>query len=227
MIFGFKDKKAAFYFAAKRTIDVVGAFVLLIVFSPILLITSLLIAITSPGPVLVEKENKHMRRVGRGGRLFRLYKFRSMMVKADVLEKEDPRFKKVYIEKRTLGFYKAKNDPRVTPIGKFIRRYSIDEMPQLLNVLKGEMSIVGPRPYLPEELKEQMARYPGTERYVRRMHKAKPGITGFWQVSGRSDVAFDKRIVMDAYYADKKSLLLDFLIMLKTPWAMITGKGAV
>lgn len=150
-----------------------------------------------------------------------------MMVKADILEKEDPRFKRIYIEKRTLGFYKPKNDPRVTPIGKFIRRYSIDEMPQLINVLRGEMSIVGPRPYLPDELKEQQARYPGTEKYVKEMHRAKPGITGFWQVSGRSDVAFDKRIAMDAYYANKKSIILDILIMLKTPWAMVTGKGAV
>jgi lipopolysaccharide/colanic/teichoic acid biosynthesis glycosyltransferase len=128
---------------------------------------------------------------------------------------------------RPLGYYKPKNDPRVTPIGKFIRRYSIDEMPQLINVLKGEMSIVGPRPYLPDELKEQQTKYPGTEKYVKIMQQAKPGITGFWQVSGRSDVTFDKRIVMDAYYADKKSILLDILIMLKTPWAMITGKGAV
>lgn len=227
MIFGHKDKKSSMYFITKRVVDVVGSIVLLLLFSPILLVTSILIAITSPGPILVEKENKHMKRVGKNGKIFRLYKFRSMMVKADVLEREDPRFKKIYIEKRTLGFYKPKNDPRITPIGRFIRRYSIDEMPQLVNVLKGEMSIVGPRPYLSDELKEQQTKYPGTEKYVRIMHRAKPGITGFWQVSGRSDVTFDKRIVMDAYYADKKSIFLDVLIMLKTPLAMITGRGAV
>ena len=118
-------------------------------------------------------------------------------------------------------------DPRVTPLGKFIRKYSIDEMPQLLNVFRGEMSIVGPRPYLPDELAEQQEKYPGTEKYVKEMHTVKPGITGYWQVTGRSEVNFDKRIEMDAYYARKKSIFLDVLILMKTPWAMITGKGAV
>ena len=149
------------------------------------------------------------------------------MVKADVLEKTDPRFRDVYIEKRTSGNYKVMNDPRVTKVGKFIRKHSIDEIPQLFNVLKGEMSIVGPRPYLPEELKEQQGKFPGTKKLVKEMLTVKPGITGYWQVTGRSEVNFDKRIEMDAYYARKKSLLLDFLILLKTPWAMISGKGAV
>lgn len=216
-----------YYDTIKRIFDIIGAIILLIIFSPVMLITSLLIAITSPGPILVEKENLHMKRVGKGGKIFRLYKFRSMMVKADVLEKEDPRFRDVYIEKRTSGSYKSFNDTRVTKLGRIIRKYSIDEMPQLFNVLKGEMSIVGPRPYLPDELKEQTQRYPGTEKFVREVHTVKPGITGYWQVMGRSDVKFDKRIEMDAYYARKKSLLFDLLIILKTPWAMITGKGAV
>jgi lipopolysaccharide/colanic/teichoic acid biosynthesis glycosyltransferase len=176
---------------------------------------------------LVEKENEHMKRAGKGGKLFRIYKLRSMMVNADVLEKTDPKFRKVYIEKRTGGYYKPQNDTRVTAVGKVIRKYSIDEMPQLMNVLKGEMSIVGPRPYLPEELKEQQKRFPGTEKYVKDVHTVRPGITGYWQVSGRSDVKFDKRIEMDAYYARKRSILFDILIILKTPWAMITGKGAM
>ena len=96
-----------------------------------------------------------------------------------------------------------------------------------MNVLKGEMSIVGPRPYLPDELKEQQQKYQGTEKYVKEVHTVKPGVTGYWQVSGRSEVNFDKRIEMDAYYARKKSILFDILILLKTPWAMISGKGAV
>lgn len=215
------------YQIIKRAIDIIGASLLLILFSPVLIAAAVIIKLSSPGPVFVEKENSHMKRLGKGGRVFRLYKFRSMMVKADILERTDPRFKGVYLEKRAKGNYKPKNDPRITKIGRFIRKHSIDEMPQFINVLKGEMSIVGPRPYLREELEEQMAKFPGTEKYVREMQTVKPGITGFWQVSGRSDVNFDKRIEMDAYYARKKSLFLDFLIMLKTPWAMITGKGAI
>ena len=207
-------------------IDTVGSLVLLIIFTPVILVTAVLIKISSSGPVLVEKTNSHMRRLGKNGKIFRLYKFRSMRVNADVLERTDPRFKKVFIEKRTKGYYKPKNDPRVTKLGRLIRKHSIDEIPQLLNVLKGEMSIVGPRPYLPEELTEQQRKFPGTKKYVREMLSAKPGITGYWQVTGRSEVKFDKRIEMDAFYARKKSILLDILILLKTPWAMIGGKGA-
>jgi len=216
-----------FYEIAKRAIDIVGAIVLLIVFSPVIAVTSILIKLASPGPIFVEKENAHMKRLGREGKFFRLYKFRSMMVNADVLERTDPRFKHVFIEKRTKGNYKVMKDPRVTPVGRFIRKHSIDEIPQLINVLKGEMSIVGPRAYLPDELEEQTKRYPHTKDLVKDVLKIKPGITGFWQVTGRSAVNFDKRIEMDAFYARKKSLLFDILILLKTPWAMISGKGAV
>lgn len=215
------------YETAKRVIDLVGAAIFIVVFSPVMLTTAIVIKLTSSGPVLVEKTNAHMKRVGKKGKIFRLYKFRSMMVKADKLLKTDPKFKDAYIERHTKGNYKIMNDPRVTKIGKFIRKYSIDEMPQLFNVVKGEMSIVGPRPYLPDELEEQQAKYPGTDKFVKEVHNVKPGITGFWQVSGRSDINFDKRIEMDAYYARKKSLILDVLILMKTPWAMISGKGAV
>lgn len=215
------------YEIVKRTIDIVGALVLFIVFSPIFLVAAIFIKIASPGPVLVEKTNSHMKRLGKFGKMFRLYKFRSMMVKADVLEKTNPKYRIAYIEKHSGGNYKPTNDPRISWVGKFIRRHSIDEMPQLINVLKGEMSIVGPRPYLPEELKEQQVKFPGTEKYVKEMLTVKPGITGFWQVSGRSEVNFDKRVMMDAYYAIKKSVLFDILIMIKTPWVMLSGKGAV
>ncbi len=215
------------YEAIKRIIDIVGSIILLILFSPVMLATAIAIKITSPGPVFVEKSNWHMKRLGKNGRIFRLYKFRSMMVKADRLEKNDPKYRHVYIEKRTSGNYKPMNDPRITTIGKFIRKHSVDELPQLLNVIRGEMSIVGPRPYLREELKEQQKKFKGTKKYVEEMLTVKPGITGFWQVSGRSDVNFDKRIEMDAYYARKKSLVFDILILLKTPMAMVTGKGAV
>lgn len=216
-----------FYEAIKRTIDIVGATLLLLIFSPVIIVTALVVKLTSPGPILVEKTNAHMKRMGRGGKIFRLYKFRSMPPKADILEKTHPKYKIAYLEKHKSGSYKPKNDPRITPVGRFIRKHSVDEIPQLANVLKGEMSIVGPRPYLVEEIAEQQKKFPGTEAYVKEMQTVRPGITGFWQVSGRSEVSFDKRIEMDAYYARKRSIILDFLILLKTPWAMISGKGAV
>ena len=215
-----------FYEIAKRTIDLVGSLILLIIFSPVMLAVAVAIKLSSPGPVFVEPENAHMKRLGKNRKIFRLFKFRSMMVKADVLEKTDPKFRKVYEEKRKFGNYKPTQDPRITSVGRFIRKYSVDETPQLINVLRGDMSIVGPRPYLEDELEEQQEKFPGTESLVKEMHVVKPGITGFWQVSGRSDVTFDKRIEMDAYYARKRSLWLDFLILLKTPFAMISGRGA-
>lgn len=211
----------------KRTVDIVSSIFLLILFSPILLVTAILIKLASPGPILVEKDNSHMKRLGKNGKVFRLYKFRSMMVGGDILEKNDPKYRSVYIEKHTSGNWKPTNDPRVTPVGKFIRKHSIDEMPQFINVLKGDMSLVGPRPYLREELEEQQEKFPGTEKYVKEMLTVKPGITGYWQVSGRSAVNFDKRIEMDARYAREKSILMDIYIIFKTPFAMITGVGAI
>ncbi len=206
--------------------DIVGSIVAIIIFSPVMLITAIIIKLTSDGPVLVEPENAHLRRLGKNGKPFRLYKFRSMFVNADATLERDPKYKKLYKEYKESN-YKLYRDPRVTPIGKFIRKYSIDETPQFFNVLKGEMSLVGPRPYHEDELIEQQQKYPGTEKFVKEMHKVKPGITGYWQVSGRSSINFDKRIEMDAYYARKKSILFDILILLKTPWAMISGKNAV
>ncbi len=206
--------------------DIAGSGILLLVFSPLMIIVALIIYLTSPGPIFVERSNAHMRRLGRNGKIFRLYKFRSMVVNADILEKTNPDYQKAYIEKHSNGHYKPKNDPRVTPIGKFIRKYSIDEMPQFINVLRGEMSIVGPRPYLPDELEEQQKKYPGTDKYVKEMLTVKPGITGPWQVNGRSELAFDKRIAWDASYAHKKSIWYDLTILFKTPWAVLSAKGA-
>jgi len=210
------------YIVTKRTIDIVGASVLLIVFSPVMLITAILIRLTSPGPIFADTP----KRVGKNGKLFYPYKFRSMILNAHGLLRTDSRFKKLYQEYRKSS-YKLHEDPRVTAVGKLIRKHSIDEVPQLANVLKGDMSIVGPRPYYTDELEEQTEKYPDTKKLVKEVLSVKPGITGFWQVSGRSEVNFDKRIEMDAYYAGKKSIWLDVLILLKTPWAMISGKGAV
>src|SRR3989344_4460133 len=165
------------YETAKRIIDIFGAVFLLGLFSPVMLATAIIIKLTSPGPVFADIP----KRVGKDGKLFYPYKFRSMIINAY----------------------------------------------HLLNVLKGEMSIIGPRPYYKEELDKQVKIYPGTAKHIKEALKVRPGITGYWQVTGRSDVNFDKRIEMDAYYARKRSLFFDLLIILKTPWAMISGKGAV
>lgn len=206
----------------KRLIDILGAVVLLLVFSPVFLITAVAIKLTSKGPVFADTP----KRVGKSGKPFYAYKFRSMIANAHTLLRTDPKFIKLYEEYKKSSF-KLLEDPRVTPVGKFIRKHSIDEIPQLINVLKGEMSIVGPRPYYQEELEEQLKKYPDKKPLLKEVLSVRPGITGFWQVSGRSAVNFDKRIEMDAFYARKKSIILDILILLKSPWAMISGKDAV
>jgi len=215
------DKGDWFYFAVKRLMDLLLAVGLGIIFLPVCAVTAVVIKLTSVGPVFADTPP----RVGRGGRLFRTLKFRSMIVNAHQMLTSDPKFKKLYEEYKRSS-YKLYDDPRVTPVGKFIRKYSIDEVPQFLNVLKGEMSVVGPRPYYRDELVEQTERYPKTRGLVEEVLSVKPGITGYWQVSGRSRVNFDKRIEMDAGYARRKSLRWDVMILLKTPWAMLSGKGA-
>ena len=218
-----KENKSIFYFSLKRLIDIISSFFLIILFSPIILVVVLAIKLDSKGPVLADTP----RRVGKNNNYFYPYKFRSMIVNAYYLLKTDPKFKAAYEEQQKGGNYKIKNDPRITHVGKFIRKYSLDEIPQLLNVLKGEMSLVGPRPYYPEELEKQQKVYPQTKNLVKEVLSVKPGITGYWQVSGRSEVKFDKRIQMDADYARKRSIFLDLWIIIKTPWAMISGKGAL
>lgn len=210
------------YDLLKRIIDIISSVSLLIVFWPVVIVTAILIKTTSRGPIFADTP----KRVGRSGKLFYPFKFRSMIVNAYELLRTDPRFKKAFEEQQEAGNYKIKNDPRVTPVGRFIRRHSIDEIPQLINVLKGDMSLVGPRPYYPEELELQQKTYPKTRGLVSQVLSVKPGITGHWQVSGRSEVNFDMRIEMDAYYANHKNLFMDLGIIAKTPWVMLTGKGA-
>ena len=210
------------YSLAKRCIDICGSVILLIVFLPICLVTAIAILLDSPGPVFADTPS----RVGKNGKQFKLFKFRSMILHAHEMLRRDPKLAKLYKQYRQ-NSYKLIDDPRVTAVGHFIRKHSIDEIPQLLNVLRGDMSLVGPRPYYPDELTEQQNKYPHTKKLVRIVLSSKPGVTGFWQVSGRSEVNFDKRIQMDADYVVKKSLLFDLFILLKSPWAMISGKGAV
>ena len=210
------------YDSIKRIIDLAGSVVLMIIFLPLCLLTALAIKLDTSGPVLADTPE----RVGTDGKPFKLYKFRSMVMNAHDSLRSDPNFKKLYQEYKR-NSYKLKEDPRVTRVGRFIRKHSIDEIPQLVNVIKGQMSLVGPRPYYPDELVEQQRKYPHTKELVHVVISAKPGITGYWQVSGRSEVNFDKRIKMDADYVKKRSVFFDLIILLKSPWAMISGKGAV
>ncbi len=206
----------------KRIIDIVSSFFLLLFFSPISILVVLFIKLDSEGPVFADIPE----RVGKNGIPFKMFKFRSMIQNAHELLRTDPRLKKLYEEYKRSS-YKLNNDPRVTRVGVFIRKHSLDEVPQLLNVFLGEMSLVGPRAYYTDEVEEQLKKFPEARHYLKTVLKTKPGITGFWQVYGRSEVHFDKRIKMDAEYVQKISLWYDIKIIFRTPWAMVSGKGAV
>lgn len=206
----------------KRIMDIVSSILLIIIFSPLILLISIAIKLDSKGPILADTPQ----RVGRNGKLFKMYKFRSMVENAHEILRENPRYSMLYdVYKK--GSYKLKNDPRITPVGRFIRKHSLDEIPQALNIFRGEMSLVGPRAYYPDELRNQQKKYPHTIDSVKIVLSVKPGVTGFWQVSGRSEINFDKRIQMDAAYVKKRSIVYDLWIIAKTPWAMITGRGAL
>lgn len=215
-------EKGMFYEITKRMIDIVISLLVGIIFSPICILAALAIKIDSRGPVLADTPM----RVGKEGKLFKMYKFRSMIFNAHRLLRVNPKFKDLY-EQYKRDSYKLKEDPRVTRVGRFIRKHSIDEIPQLWNVLKGEMSLVGPRAYYPDELENQQKKYPHTRDLVKVVLSIKPGVTGAWQVSGRSAINFDRRIAMDADYVRRRSIFYDIIILLKTPWAMISGKGAM
>lgn len=210
-------------YAIKRFIDIAGSSLALLIFSPLLLVLSVLIATTSKGPILFRQE-----RIGQHGRKFTFLKFRSMYVDTDdTIHREY--IKKLITENMpTEGkdsdsggpVYKITNDPRITTVGRFLRKTSFDELPQLLNVFKGEMSLVGPRPAIPYEYDS----YAIWHRY--RLLQMKPGITGLWQVTGRSSTSFDEMVRLDLHYIKDWSLLLDLKIIFLTPWAVIKGKGA-
>ena len=202
------------YHLVKRIIDLFVASILLVIFLPVWFIVPLLIYFDSPGPIIF----KH-RRVGLYGQPFWLYKFRTMVADADdILHRKD----KKLLAKFKRGDWKLINDPRITKFGRTLRSLTIDEFPQLYNVLKGEMSMVGPRAYVQQELDEQQKRYPQTSKYIAKILTVKPGITGPWQTSGRNEVPFIKRAQMDAKYASNPSTFTDIGIMLKTPQAMIS-----
>lgn len=198
----------------KRLMDLLFASVLIVIFLPVWIVIPILILLDSPGPIIY----KH-RRVGKGGKEFWMYKFRSMVHDADeILFKKDKHLLKRFKD----GDWKLEQDPRITPLGKIMRSITIDEFPQLYNVLVGEMSLVGPRAYVAEELKEQQQKYPETKPWIRDILTIKPGITGPWQTSGRNIIPFNVRANLDAEYARKKSLWEDVKIILKTPGAMFS-----
>lgn len=215
-------KKSLYYGIIKRLFDIIFSVILILIFFPIILIVATLIKFDSRGPIFADTPE----RVGKNGKTFKMFKFRSMIQNAHEILRTDPTFAELFNNYKR-GSYKLRDDPRITRIGRFIRKHSLDEVPQLLNVLNGDMSLVGPRAYYPDELREQQKKYPNTKDSVKIVLSVKPGITGFWQVSGRSEINFDKRIQMDADYVRKRSILYDLWIISKTPWAMITGKGAL
>ena len=206
----------------KRMVDLVVGIILFIIFFPLCIFVAIVIKLDSKGPVFADVPE----RVGVNGRLFKMHKFRSMIENAHYLLRNNSRFKDLYKEYKKSSF-KLKKDPRITSVGKFIRKHSIDEIPQLINVIKGDMSIVGPRAYYPDELADQQQKYPHTKSLVKKVLSVKPGITGLWQVTGRSEINFDKRIAIDAQYIDTMTLTKDLEIIIKTPWVMVTGKGAI
>ncbi len=203
----------------KRLVDIIGSVIGIIILSPLLLLVAAAIKLDSPGPVLADTPM----RAGRKESLFKIYKFRSMVQNAHEILENNPQL----LEEYKKNSYKIFNDPRVTRVGKFIRRFSIDEFPQFFNILKGEMSLVGPRAYYPYELEEQQKKYPTSRKFVKIILSGKPGVTGLWQVSGRSEINFDKRVKMDAEYVKKRSLSYDIWIMIKTIPAVLSGRGAI
>lgn len=199
------------YYVMKRIGDIVFSLLALLFFSPIYLILATIIYISDPGPVIYRHN-----RVGKNGKLIRIWKFRSMYVNSDEL------FEKFTKEQKELYYkeYKLEDDPRITKIGNFLRRSSLDELPQLLNILKGELSLVGPRPVVSEELEKYGSQ---TDKFL----SVKPGLTGYWQANGRNCISYENgRKEMELYYIDHQGLLMDVRIIFQTVGAVLKQKGA-
>ncbi|WP_315113924.1 sugar transferase [Clostridium intestinale] len=197
------------YTFAKRTLDLILSLIGVICLSPVFLIVGLIIKLDSRGPIIFSQK-----RVGKDGKEFNMYKFRSMVINAEELKKK-------LIDKNEVSgpMFKMKDDPRITKIGKFIRKTSIDELPQLINVLKGEMSLVGPRPSLPKEVAE-------FEPWMMKRLEVKPGLTCYWQVSGRSSIGFEEWMRLDVKYIEEKSMWVDLKLIFKTFFVLFGDKNA-
>lgn len=202
------------YAIAKRILDVGIALIVLVLFAPAWLAIALLIRTTDPGPVLFRREV-----IGEGGRLFSYYKFRSMRSGDDSHHREWLREYVLHDSPYRDGRFKVTDDPRITPVGRILRRTSLDEIPQLLNVLRGEMSIVGPRPPIVYE-------YSLYDKRAKGRLRVKPGITGLYQVTARGAAPFSEMLELDLEYIRRRSLALDLWIIAKTPIVMLSGRGA-
>lgn len=197
------------YFAVKRGFDILASLCAMIVLSPIFLVTAIAIKCEDNGPVIFSQY-----RVGIDGKLFKMYKFRSMYTNAE------ERLKELQEQNEADGpVFKIKNDPRITKVGQFIRKYSIDELMQLVNVFKGDMSVVGPRPALPREVETY-------DDFAKQRLQVKPGLSCYWQISGRSNIGFDEWMQLDVKYINEMSLLTDIKIILMTVPAVLKGDGA-
>lgn len=203
------ESKSKIYLIAKRITDIVCSLAGLIVLSPILLITAIAIKMDSKGPIFFKQD-----RVGKDERIFSMYKFRSMVVNAEELKKSLEK------ENEMSGpMFKMKKDPRITRVGRFIRKTSIDELPQLVNVIKGDMSLVGPRPSLPKEVEQ-------FEPWMKERVTVQPGITCFWQVSGRNNIPFKEWMELDVKYVRERSYLLDLKLIFKTFFVLFGDDNA-
>lgn len=209
----YKGSVSTSYVFLKRIMDIIGAIAGIIITLPILLVFSLVYKIGSnKGPMFFKQK-----RIGKDGEEFYIYKFRSMIVDAEKRLKDDP----VLYEKYVANNFKLEQDedPRITNFGRFIRKTSLDELPQFINVLKGDMSLVGPRPVVPDELIEYKNK-------VEDFLSVKPGVTGYWQVCGRSDIGYPERVDIELHYVYNKSLIMDIKILFKTVLLVLTKKGA-
>ncbi|AID43999.1 glycosyltransferase [Candidatus Arthromitus sp. SFB-mouse-Japan] len=204
-----KYKKSIIYEILKRTLDIIVSLISLIILSPILLIVALLVKADSKGPVIFSQP-----RVGKNGKIFKMYKFRSMVENAEDILRE------LKSKNEMSGpMFKIKHDPRVTRIGRFIRKTSLDELPQLINVLKGDMSLVGPRPNLPREVKQ-------FDKWMLDKLVVRPGLTCFWQVMGRNSIGFIEWMKLDIKYVEERNLILDIVLIIKTFRVLFGDKTA-
>ncbi|MGL4760499.1 MAG: sugar transferase [Sarcina sp.] len=204
-----RNKKAKLYEISKRGMDIIGSLVGIVLLMPLYIIVAIWIKVDSKGPIMFSQE-----RVGLDGRVFNMYKFRSMVINAEELKE-----KLKQQNERKGPMFKIKEDPRVTKIGKFIRKTSIDELPQLINILKGEMSIVGPRPSLPKEVAQ-------FDEWMMERLDVKPGLTCYWQVQGRDDIGFKEWMKLDIKYVKERSFALDIKLILKTFTVLLGDKNA-
>lgn len=204
-------RKSQVYKFVKRTTDVVLASVALVILSPVFLIIAIAIKLDSKGPVFF----KHTR-IGKNGKIIKLYKFRSMVINAEELIKSfTPEQMKEYKEN-----YKLTNDPRITRVGNILRKTSLDELPQLINIIKGDLSIIGPRPVVAEELKKYQYN-------IDKFLSVTPGLTGYWAANGRSNTTYEERMEMELYYIDNLSLKMDLKVFFKTILSVVKKEGAI